>query len=95
MSGFHLIIPIKAVHFDVELRDVALIELDFEPEEYFEIASDAEESYLIDEIRSPGESGMGMVDDENKLCGVLSKMTPNGCLYEGLKIENFIGGFGI
>lgn len=71
-----------------ELHDVAIIDLPFNPKHRYDLADETEKFYLLDELRAPGESGLPLLDEGGKICGVLSKQTPNGALYAGVNFHD-------
>ena len=86
----HGYISLKRTRVSDGLHDVALIVLPFTPENYYELADDSEDVYYTNEIRSPGESGMPMLDDEGKICGVLSRSKDGETIYSGVQPLSFL-----
>lgn len=82
--------PIQSSRVGDGLHDVALISLSFTPENTYELADYSEDEYWTDEIRSPGESGMPMLDEDGKLCAVLSRSRDSQSVYCGIHIRDYL-----
>lgn len=81
--------PIKDIEYSNEsFADIAFIPLGFQPGAYYELAESCETEYVLQEIRSTGESGLPLFDEKGKICGILSKSTSNGVLYTGVSVND-------
>lgn len=72
------------------LHDIALIGLPFTPESYYLIADDSEDEYIYDGIKSQGESGLPFLNEEGKICGILSRSKKGKSVYAGLKWDDLL-----
>ena len=77
--------PITAVgYLGGNLHDVAIIDIIFKPDHYYELADCSKSEYVVQEIRSPGESGLPLLNHEGKICGILSKSNKKCTFYSGI-----------
>ncbi len=79
--------PIDSFRVGENLKDIAFIDLPFEPEHFYEIGDDCENEYVLDEVRSQGESGLPFFDEKGKICGVLSRSKKGKSVYAGFNFD--------